>query len=115
MISKIIFRSAHRNTSCGVLDIASNKYKPSAKHAPNTNTGDRTENVIRIQAWYRGVRDARVAKMEMRRAFEGDVMGLPALRCLMLIGRDDEVLGKWSVRGAQAGNDSQQRCREVLT
>lgn len=56
----------------------------------------RTENIIRIQAWYRGVRDARLAKMEMRRAFEADVMGLTGLRCLVLIGRDDEVLGKWS-------------------
>jgi ubiquitin-protein ligase E3 C len=39
----------------------------------------RTENAIRIQAWYRGVRNACVAKMQMRRDFEADVMGLTGL------------------------------------
>jgi ubiquitin-protein ligase E3 C len=56
----------------------------------------RTESTIRIQAWYRGIRDARAAKIHMRRAFEADVLGLTGLRCLVLIGKDDEVLGKWS-------------------
>ncbi|KIM38451.1 hypothetical protein M413DRAFT_447711 [Hebeloma cylindrosporum] len=57
---------------------------------------DRTEKAIRIQAWYRGVKGARLAKSEMRSSFESDVMGLTGLRCLVLIGKDDEVLGKWS-------------------
>ncbi|KAF8960501.1 HECT-domain-containing protein [Flammula alnicola] len=42
---------------------------------------ERTEKAIRIQAWYRGGCD-----------------GLTGLRCLVLIGRDDEVLGRWSER-----------------
>ena len=66
----------------------------------------RTENAIRIQAWYRGVRDARGAKIEMRRAFEADVMGLMGLRCLVLIGSDDEVLGKWSKAVLELGPGS---------
>ena len=66
----------------------------------------RTENAIRIQAWYRGVRDARVAKMEMRRAFEADVMGLTGLRCFVLIGNDDGVQGEWSRAILELGRGS---------
>jgi ubiquitin-protein ligase E3 C len=32
----------------------------------------------------------------MRRAFEADVEGITGLRCMVLIGMDQEVLGKWS-------------------
>jgi len=72
----------------------------------------RTENAIRIQAWYRGVRDARITKMEMRREFEADVMGLTGLRCLVLIGRDDDVQGKWSRAILELGPGSS--CFHVL-
>ena len=56
----------------------------------------RVENAIRIQAWWRGIRVARYTKMEMRKAFEADVTGITGLRCLVLIGKDEEVLSRWS-------------------
>ena len=56
----------------------------------------RVEKAIRIQAWWRGVREARLIKVEMRKAFEADVTGITGLRCLVLIGRDEEVLSRWS-------------------
>ena len=56
----------------------------------------RVEKAIRIQAWWRGVRGARYTKMEMRKAFEADVTGITRVRRLVLIGKDEEVLGQWS-------------------
>ena len=56
----------------------------------------RVENAIRIQAWWRGVREARYTKIKMRKAFEADITGITGLRCLVLIGRDEEVLSQWS-------------------
>ncbi|KII83229.1 hypothetical protein PLICRDRAFT_180633 [Plicaturopsis crispa FD-325 SS-3] len=56
----------------------------------------RADSAVRLQAWWRGVHEAKKVKAEMRRVFEGDVLGLTGLRCLVLIGRDEEVLGAWS-------------------
>ncbi|KAF8874714.1 hypothetical protein CPB84DRAFT_1817858 [Gymnopilus junonius] len=65
----------------------------------------RTESAVRIQAWWRGVKAARVAKGEMRRMFERDVLGLTGLRCLVLIGRDEEVLGMWAGEVLRLGRE----------
>jgi len=56
----------------------------------------RTDSAVKIQAWYRGLHEARRMKQEMRKAFASDVLGLTGLRCLVLIGRDEEVLGQWA-------------------
>ena len=56
----------------------------------------RVEKAIRIQAWWRGIRESKRTKVEMRKAFEADVTGITGLRCLVLIGRDEEVLSRWS-------------------
>ncbi|TFK70099.1 HECT-domain-containing protein [Pluteus cervinus] len=56
----------------------------------------RQENATRLQAWWRGVNEARRTRDEMRRTFEGDVSGLTGLRCLVLIGQDEGILGRWS-------------------
>ncbi|KDR77942.1 hypothetical protein GALMADRAFT_244909 [Galerina marginata CBS 339.88] len=63
----------------------------------------RSEKAVRIQAWWRGNLEAREARRQMKRAFEGDVTGLTGLRCLVLIGRDDEVLGTWAAAMVQLG------------
>ncbi len=56
----------------------------------------RQENATRIQAWWRGVNEARRTRDGMRRTFESDVSGLTGLRCLVLIGQDEGILGRWS-------------------
>lgn len=55
----------------------------------------RTDSAIAIQAWYRGLREARGTRREMKAAFQRDTLGINGLRCLVLIGRDEEVLGQW--------------------
>lgn len=62
----------------------------------------RQENATRIQAWWRGVQDAKTTRIQMRRMFEEDVTGITGLRCLVLT-RDEEVLGKWSSTIVQRG------------
>ena len=64
------------------------------------------EKAIQIQAWWRGVREAKHTKMEMRKAFEADVIGITGLRCLVLIGRDEEVLSRWSKAMLELGKGS---------
>lgn len=51
---------------------------------------------MRLQAWWRGVKYARITRSQMKKMFEDDVCGITGLRCLVLIGGDEEVLGKWS-------------------
>lgn len=57
---------------------------------------------VRIQAWWRGRSDAERAKEEMRAAFRNDIMGIQGLRCLVLMGMDEQALGLWSQTVANA-------------
>lgn len=56
----------------------------------------RHESAVILQAWWRGVREARLVRRQMRTTFESDVMAITGLRCLVLIGQDEEALGIWS-------------------
>ncbi|KAF8182521.1 HECT-domain-containing protein [Pholiota molesta] len=87
------------NTQAAILN------RVQAERAARAEHKQRTESAIRIQAWYRGLVDARATRQEMRKAFNADVMGLTGLRCLVLIGKDDEVLGTWTRAVLQLGPD----------
>jgi ubiquitin-protein ligase E3 C len=64
----------------------------------------RSDAALRIQSWWRGVREAREVKIRLKGAFERDVVGLDGLRCLVLIGdKDEEALGTWSSQMVQGG------------
>ncbi|KAJ7755509.1 HECT-domain-containing protein [Mycena metata] len=67
-----------------------------ARRVERTEQKRRNDSAIQIQAWWRGVSAIRHAKKDMRRAFERDVNSLTGLRCAVLIGMDEVVLGKWS-------------------
>ncbi|KAJ7227472.1 HECT-domain-containing protein [Mycena pura] len=56
----------------------------------------KNDSATRIQAWWRGVSATLAVRAEMRRAFETDIEGITGLRCLVLIGLDEDALGKWS-------------------
>lgn len=65
----------------------------------------RQEGAVKLQAWWRGLREERMGRKEMRRIFEQDMDGLRGLRCLVLIGsRDEEALAMWSMRMVQSGD-----------
>ncbi len=66
----------------------------------------RIDNAIRIQAWYRGLKEARDTRREMQKLFEADILSLTGLRCLVLIGRNEDVLSTW-VTKVLAGDESQ--------
>jgi ubiquitin-protein ligase E3 C len=85
------------NTQAAILN------RVQAERAARAEHKQRTESAVRIQAWYRGLVDARATRQEMRKAFNADVMGLTGLRCLVLIGKDDEVLGTWTRAVLQLG------------
>lgn len=61
------------------------------------------EGAIKIQSWWRGRRQAELVRRQLRATFEQDVTSLTGLRCLVLIGRDDALLGRWSEEMTAAG------------
>ena len=58
----------------------------------------RQESATRIQAWWRSACEARRVRQQLRRVFREQVTGLTALRCLVLVGDDQELLSLWSER-----------------
>ena len=62
----------------------------------------RHDNAIRLQAWWRGMRESRITRNEMRKLFMENVTSLTGLRCMVLI-RDEEILGIWSSAMIESG------------
>ncbi|KAI5986179.1 HECT-domain-containing protein [Pisolithus albus] len=56
----------------------------------------REESALKIQSWWRGTLEARSVKRHMRQLFLQDMTSLTGLRCLVLIGQDDDLLQQWS-------------------
>ena len=56
----------------------------------------RQQNAIRIQAWWRGKREARTVRVQLRHALDQDPTGINGLRAVVLIGQDEESLTIWS-------------------
>ncbi|KAG1780772.1 HECT-domain-containing protein [Suillus placidus] len=64
----------------------------------------RHESAVTIQAWWRGITDARRARQELREQFTGDITGLTGLRCLVLIGQDTDFLDRWTAEVLSQGS-----------
>ncbi|KAG0694768.1 HECT-domain-containing protein [Suillus ampliporus] len=64
----------------------------------------RQESAVTIQAWWRGITDSRRVRQQLREQFTGNVTGLTGLRCLVLIGRDDDFLDRWSTEVLSQGS-----------
>ncbi|KIJ59650.1 hypothetical protein HYDPIDRAFT_32985 [Hydnomerulius pinastri MD-312] len=62
----------------------------------------REESALRIQAWWRGVSEARRVRQQLRQVFQENAIGLTGLRCLVLIGQDESLLGIWSQRVSES-------------
>lgn len=54
------------------------------------------DSATKIQHWWRGVSRRQQLRRELRDLFAGDVASLTGLRCLVLLGVDQEALGIWS-------------------
>ena len=54
------------------------------------------ECATKIQSWWRGRRQAKLVRQQLREACERDVTSWVGLRCLVLVGNDDALLGRWS-------------------
>jgi ubiquitin-protein ligase E3 C len=51
---------------------------------------------VQVQAWWRGSLDREHTKAELRARFEDDITSLDAMRCLILLGKDEERLARWA-------------------
>ena len=56
----------------------------------------RQDAAIRIQSSWRGYSALLAARKRLRTTFEQDITSLTALRCLVLMGQDEDALGRWS-------------------
>ena len=56
----------------------------------------RQDAALRIQSSWRGYVAVRTVRQNLRSTFEHDVTSLTALRCLVLLGQDEDALGRWS-------------------
>ncbi|KAJ3552359.1 hypothetical protein NM688_g4189 [Phlebia brevispora] len=65
----------------------------------------RQDGAIKIQSWWRGRRQAELVRRQLRETFNQDVTSLTGLRCLVLIGRDEAALGRWSTEVTRLGQD----------
>ncbi|KAJ6545022.1 HECT-domain-containing protein [Mycena vulgaris] len=89
-------RQINLGGSSSVSTLSSITDQAKARRAERTEQKRKNDNATRIQAWWRGVSAIRAAKEEMRRVFETDIEGITGLRCVVLIGMDQKVLGKWA-------------------
>ncbi|KAJ7081832.1 HECT-domain-containing protein [Mycena belliarum] len=99
-------RQINLGGSSSVSTLSSITDQAKARRAERTEQKRKNDNATRIQAWWRGVSAIRAAKKEMRRVFEADVEGITGLRCLVLIGMDQDVLGRWSQVIGEKGEGS---------
>jgi ubiquitin-protein ligase E3 C len=74
-----------------------------AKREARQDQKRRLHNAVRIQAWWRGMREARAVRQELRKTFEQDVTGMMGLRCLVLVGQDERALAMWSTAMVSSG------------
>ncbi|KAI0771097.1 HECT-domain-containing protein [Trametes elegans] len=56
----------------------------------------RQDSALRIQHWWRGRIALNAVRKDLRRTFDRDITSLTALRCLVLLGQDEDALGRWS-------------------
>jgi ubiquitin-protein ligase E3 C len=63
----------------------------------------RTDNALVLQSWWRGVLEQRRTRRTLRAELECNPRSLNGLRCLVLIGADDEALGAWTEAVLEAG------------
>lgn len=63
----------------------------------------RQQSAIRIQAWWRGKREARAVRVQLRHTLNQDPTGIKGLRAVILIGQHEESLAFWSRNVLQSG------------
>ncbi|KAI0647654.1 HECT-domain-containing protein [Trametes meyenii] len=56
----------------------------------------RQDSAVTIQHWWRGKHALQAAREDLRRTFDQDITSLTGLRCLVLLGQDEDALGRWS-------------------
>ncbi|KAJ6620089.1 HECT-domain-containing protein [Mycena sp. CBHHK59/15] len=99
-------RQINLGGSSSVSTLSSITDQAKARRAERIEQKRKNDNATRIQAWWRAVSAMRAAKAEMCRTFETDVEGITGLRCVVLIGMDQDVLGKWAQSIAAKGEGS---------
>ncbi|KAI9456329.1 HECT-domain-containing protein [Boletus coccyginus] len=94
-------REINLGGSTSVSSQAAILYQARARRMERETQRKREESAIRIQAWWRGACETRHVRQQLRQVFREQVTGLTALRCLVLVGQDEELLSLWSERISQ--------------
>ncbi|KZT24637.1 HECT-domain-containing protein [Neolentinus lepideus HHB14362 ss-1] len=64
------------------------------------------DSAVRLQSWWRGLSEARRVRRQLRQTLAENVTGIVGLRCLVVIGQDEEALALWSNAILGAGEEA---------
>lgn len=63
----------------------------------------RHRSAVQVQAWWRGRRESRIVRIQLRHILDQDPAGINGLRAAVLIGQDEDSLAIWSRNILQLG------------
>lgn len=86
-----------------------------ARRFERENSRKKHDSAIRIQAWWRGLHQARIVKRQLKEGFKQDVLDINGLRRLVLIGQDEEVLGTWSAALVSGGQGAHSKYKFLVS
>ncbi|KAL4073187.1 hypothetical protein V8B97DRAFT_2022994 [Scleroderma yunnanense] len=70
--------------------------KAKARRVEREALRKREESALKIQSWWKGSLETKRVRQHMRQLFLEDVTSLTGLRCLVLVGQDEDLLWRWS-------------------
>jgi len=77
-----------------------------ARRHERTEQKRQQDNAVRIQAWWRGIAAVRAIRAQMKMKLKEEVHTITGLRCLVLLGQDEEALAYWSIAVAHGACSS---------
>jgi hypothetical protein len=85
-----------------------------ARRAEREEIRRRHESALRIQSRWRSLQQFRATKRLLSEIFQEDLLGIKAMRALVLIGKDEPLLAQWSEAVISAGDGESSICPFVL-
>jgi ubiquitin-protein ligase E3 C len=75
-----------------------------ARRLQRSDMKRRQDCAVKIQSWWRGRKQALLVRRQLRHTFQQNVTNITGLRCLVLMRKEDDLLGQWS--SAMIANDA---------
>ncbi|TFK46201.1 HECT-domain-containing protein [Heliocybe sulcata] len=77
-----------------------------ARRTEREDNRRKRDSAVRLQSWWRGLSEARRVRRQLRQTLAENVTGIGGLRCLVVMGQDEEALAMWSDAMLGAGEEA---------